>query len=146
MTKLGRRESDCCILLISLELRGELAREVGSGGLLLFDVNRSLRRGSYEVLVHLRREAVVRGRRMAGGRVPHPGRGGPGEVGGVGRQGRHQLTLGRWRGDHLVVGGVVPAELHVPGGVAGGEIVVRVVGLGRPGHTHRGVLAVVGVV
>jgi len=55
-------------------------------GISLLDVDRGLRSGSYEVLVHFWRETVVGGRgvplrmtrRMAWRVVPHPWRCGPG--------------------------------------------------------------------
>ena len=106
---------------------------------LFLDVDRRLRSGTDEVLVHLWHHAVVRRRGVARRRVPHHGRRGArhGEVGGVRRQRPHHLTL-RWRrGDHLVV-----SRVAVPGGVAGRQIVVRevrvvrVVSLGRPRHPH----------
>ena len=114
---------------------------------LFLDVDRRLRSGTDEVLVHLWHHAVVRRRGVARRRVPHHGRRGArhGEVGGVSWQGSpHHLTL-RWRrGDHLVVGRVA-----VPGRVAGREVVVRevrVVSFGRPRQSPGRVLAVVGVV
>lgn len=116
---------------------------------LFLDVDRRLRGGPYEVLVHLRHDAVVAGRR-----VPHPGRCGAvghGEVGGVGGVARpHHRPLRWWRGNHLVV-----ARVAVPGWMARRQVVVRevrgvrgvrVVGLGRPRHPHGRMLAVVGVV
>ena len=112
-----------------------------SRSFLFLDVDRRLRGGPYEVLVHLRHDAVVRGRRVAWRSVSHPGRCGAvrhGEVGGVTARTRpRHLTLRGWRGHHLVVGWVA-----VPGGVAGRQIVVRevrvvrVVSLGWPRHPH----------